>query len=753
MYLFHNRPLFTAALSFLVTAVISVKLINNKRFLAILCILVALLFLSAIIFKLFFKHKAKDGVIDTVILCLVLSLLAATSQYFYSQKCFSPTDADKLEEAIITATIKEITYKKDNFTVFIASTDEINGEKTNHKFTFEYFGNMNFTVGDKFACIGNISPFTDGGISAEEAYDFARGATASVSDIIACEKLSAEKYGLLRALSAVRAYIQNKILPSENDDGRALIVSLLLGKSELLNPTIRASFRSLGISHILAISGMHISILIFGVQFLLKSFNAGKRLRLLMLIVITVFYVGVSGASASSLRASLMFFTVCLSTFARRDADSYTTLGLAVMVIMLAQPYSALDIGLWLSFLATFGVITALTFIEERKCTRFSNVGNIIANYIRATLLTTFFAFIFTLPLVCLVFGYVSTLTPIANLIFSILTNILMYLSFLIPVFFFSAGYIAICDKVAELIVLVASKLSDFKFAVVSVYYLVFIIATFIFAGYVIYLLAKNTKSSENILRRLFISFSLLIVVLIGCSIYGGASSDFLYLYQEDSTSEYIISKDKGELTVFDLSDASNSSAYYLSSLSHKNKINNIDTYVICHYSAKYATAIEKLSANTRIEKILLPYPESDDEYDIAMKIVEKLLELDIVCELYDKNEAQQYGNIRFIVSQFDDSKYSYILHVLSKDTIVSYLTPQVISDLTDAQISAELENSGVVIVGKHGGSCGRVIDFSFPQAVNHLIFSNSDMELSDEFLTYLNKIKKVSLFTSTKIK
>lgn len=750
MNLFHNRPLFTAVISFLITAVISVKIIFYKHLFLTFTVAIFAALIASIIIKLSKKTNGRSHATNTLILSLLLSLIAATSQYLYFTDCFT-TEAP-ISEATVKATVKEITYEGDNFCYFIAQAHTVNNKKVNNNFKFEYFGKQKITVGDNFTCVGNVYPYANDGISPSESFDFSKGATATVTDILAIKKTSAEKYSLLRFLYNVRSYTQAKIISEKNYDGKTLIVSLLLGKTDTLNSNIYSDFKALGITHILAISGMHISILAFGVQYLLVRLNVSKRLRIFILLAIVLFYIGISGMAASAVRAALMLLTVSLSLFIRRDTDSVTSLSLAVSAIILVQPYAIFDIGLWLSFLATFGVITALQFIEKRRCTLFSKVFNKIVDYTKASLMITLFVFIFTLPVICFVFGYISSLTPVSNLVFSILTEILMYMSFLIPVFLFSEFYINICASFANIIILLVDKIADFPYAIVSVCYPVFIIAMLIFSGYVFFLISKKKNAQDNILKKFLIASSLLISVLVGCTIYSNTITASHYISSDDNTSEYIISQNHGEVTVFDLSDASNSAKRCISDSTYKNKINKIDNYVLCHYLSKYTDLIDELNSFVKIERVFLPYPENEEDYEIALRIIETLEKLDVKIETYRKNERIKCDNMQYILNDVGSKKHSNVLHIKSKNTVISYISPHAASEMEDYEISDELAFSDVIIIGKHGGKNNKVMYFSFPEEISHIIFADEDAEITEDFANAVRSVKKFSIFESTKI-
>ncbi len=754
MGLLNKRPLFTAILAFLISAVISVEIIHRKAIFFVFVGLLTFLLVATIIIK--FARKRSDrtkSVLNTVIFALLLATAVALYQYLYTSSCFYGNEGEPIKEAAIKATITEISYSSDNYTFFIAEVDNVNGEKLNQKFEFEFFGSRRLNVGDIFGCVATVTPLHTYGITYEESYDAARGATACVTDIEYFEMLGDDESSVYRFLDRIRSYIHDRISSAYDGDGADFIISLVLGKKDTLDSAVRSDFRVLGISHMLAISGMHISILIFGVQYLLSALNIGKRFRVFAAVLLAFFYIGISGLAASAIRAAFMLCSVSLATFARRDTDPYTALATAVAVILIIQPYSVYDIGLWLSFLATFGILVSLTFINEKRYTRHAKIINSVLNYTRASLYMSLFAFIFTLPVVCFAFGYISTLMPLANLLFSFVVEILMYASFLIPLFLFWEPYIRLCAWLGEGIILLADICADAPYTIVSATYPAFIAAMAAFSLYFIYLMCKTPKSSERVLPKIMIAFSLLLAVLLGCICFSGLSSELMYICENDDNNEYIISRARGNVTVFDLSDATNSSAYYLANQTIRNQVNEIDDYVIVHYNKMYANSIAKLSSYTSVKRVLLPHPTSDVEAAAADRIVESLKALGIDFQMYDREETTKLKRTQFRIGCIEDEKYSYFLQIRVKNTILTYFTPQVLNYLSNGDIEGIADGTDAMIIGKHGGRYTGVMSFSISNSISHFIMSNEEAWATEEFAANARAVNSFTLLESAKIK
>lgn len=109
-------------------------------------------------------------------------------------------------------------------------------------------------------------------------------------------------------------------------------------------------------SHILAVSGMHISYLVLGFEFGLKKF-LGKKYTRVITIFILIFYLCLVGFSPSIVRAVLMGIMSILSKLIYRKNDIYTSIALSLFIILIYNPYLIFQVGLQLSYGGTLGII------------------------------------------------------------------------------------------------------------------------------------------------------------------------------------------------------------------------------------------------------------------------------------------------------------------------------------------------------------------------------------------------------------
>ncbi len=215
--------------------------------------------------------------------------------------------------------------------------------------------------------------------------------------------------------------------------GGPLYSALLLGREEALSPADRLAFRRIGASHLLSVSGLHL-VIVCSFFVLLLSFLAVPRILRFFLVLLLIFgYGALAGFPLPLLRAAVMLLCVELSRVARRIPDSMTSLALALALLLLFSPSSVYSIGLWLSFAATLGIVVSASVFPEMMARKQKNASRLLL-YIRASLLTTLGATLFTLVLTLFFFGEFSLISPLSNLILGPLTTLILFLGvFLLP--------------------------------------------------------------------------------------------------------------------------------------------------------------------------------------------------------------------------------------------------------------------------------------------------------------------------------
>lgn len=211
-------------------------------------------------------------------------------------------------------------------------------------------------------------------------------------------------------LFAAKEYTVQRFIYSIPAPEHSIILGAVFGDKRAVPPHITESFRITGTSHLLVISGMHVSILITIMTRLLQSIRISNRWSVYAIMVLLAVYVTLTGFQASALRASLFGVTALLAELLGRTRSSLRILVMIAAVLLLWQPLLLFyDAGFQLSFLATAGIIIFQKPIEQ--------VIRFIPEWatFRSTAATSLAAMITTTPLIIYSFETLSIIALLAN--------------------------------------------------------------------------------------------------------------------------------------------------------------------------------------------------------------------------------------------------------------------------------------------------------------------------------------------------
>ncbi len=220
-------------------------------------------------------------------------------------------------------------------------------------------------------------------------------------------------YARERLKEQVRA-ILTQIAPKE----AGLFAAVLLGDSVDVENEIKDAYRAGGILHLLAISGLHLSLLGMGFCGLLERLGAGLRLRAILSVLLVFAYELFTGGSASALRAAIMFSILMGARLLGRCYDMPTALAAAALLLLLKNPAYLWYSGFLLSFLAVLGLaFSSWIFAEREAAGKLS--GNLAKRLtvLRRAFGTTLGVWLVTLPAVLYFYGEVSVLGTALNLL------------------------------------------------------------------------------------------------------------------------------------------------------------------------------------------------------------------------------------------------------------------------------------------------------------------------------------------------
>lgn len=204
----------------------------------------------------------------------------------------------------------------------------------------------------------------------------------------------------------------------------AISYALLTGETSLIDYGVLSNFRTVGVSHIFAVSGLHVGFLYKALELLLKIFKLKKNHTFLIITPILFLYVWLCGFTASCLRA---FAIITVNGFAKAFGfknDTFNTVALSVIIVLFINPLSLFSIGFLLSYLAYIGIVVYSKPFAELLCKILPvKVANFLSSYI--------VAFLATMPICIDAFGYLSPFGILFNILIVPIIGVVYVFSFI----------------------------------------------------------------------------------------------------------------------------------------------------------------------------------------------------------------------------------------------------------------------------------------------------------------------------------
>lgn len=164
-------------------------------------------------------------------------------------------------------------------------------------------------------------------------------------------------------INKLRNALKNNLRTLLPSDTASIAIALFLGDSSLIEDTQKQTFSNASLSHVLAISGMHVTYVIVGCSWILNRFD--KRKSKYVFIVFLIFFAQLAGGSPSVIRAVIMSSIMIASKIFYRKSDVINNISISCLIILIMNPYNILNLGFQLSFLGTLGIVLFNKKIEE----------------------------------------------------------------------------------------------------------------------------------------------------------------------------------------------------------------------------------------------------------------------------------------------------------------------------------------------------------------------------------------------------
>lgn len=421
------------------------------------------------------------------------------------------------------------------------------------------------------------------------------------------------------------------------EEAAGLPPALLLGERSHLSDTVRRDFARTGVSHLLAISGLHMTLLFGLLALLFKCFALPPRVRALLLSVLATAYLIYLGFPPSATRAVIMLGMTYLSSLCFAGADPLTSLGLSGAVILLVSPTAVADAGFWMSFSATLGLLTltrVLPVVKKKGLGRWiSWLGGLAAGTVAVT---------FSLWITAPVMGEMSLLSSPMTLLLTPLTGILLVLSpialLLSPT---SAGALLVTavQGVSHLMTKLCEVCAEPTHAVISLTHpaIPWVAALTVLAT--LFLLGLSLPKKSLALIPSAAGWAAIAVLITVQTLSHSGEVRVSYLVPS-TTSEMLVMTRGQEAVICELSSGSRRAFLTAAEEASAAGATELSAVILTDYHSATASALLQLTERETVRNLWLPKPTCEEDYFLLLACLEVSARTGTPAVIYDHGDV-----------------------------------------------------------------------------------------------------------------
>lgn len=460
----------------------------------------------------------------------------------------------------------------------------------------------------------------------------------AVINVESLKKISNKKIPFYKQIMInINNRIKKKFFKHLSENIANFCTALILGDKANLSTDIIDSFSESSLSHILAISGLHVMYVANFITTITKKF--GKRASYILSILGVIFFYNLVQNTSSVLRATIMLVIFYLSKILFRKSDSLTNISISAIFILVMNPFNIYSSSFLLSFMATVGIILFYEYFNKI----FKIKRNLkILKYLKEQISLGISANITTLPIIATIYNKFSIIFIVSNPISSFLVSII------IPLIFIFLICTIISSNLANLIGMLLTffinlllnfskfcyKLRFFNFKIGSIK--IMNIVCYYIVIFFMYIKIKAIKKDKKIINKI-LKFIIIVNIIISTVSYfiirinKGIEVYFIDVGQGEST--LIITKNNKNILIDGGGNESlykntgnNEEDYIGKNILYPYLINrgvkSLDYMIISHFDSDHCGGLFYIMQNMKIKNIIIGKQfEQSENYEKFKKI------------------------------------------------------------------------------------------------------------------------------------
>ena len=770
MNIFYNRPLFSACFTFIAVSTMAYFLPSMAKYVILAAFFCVLLISGFMCLVSRLGRMAKHFLMYCVLcsLAVVLAMSVSLSFFELNNNRFQDVYGD---EHTVSATVASCDHQSEIYSVYTVKVDRLDDKNANHKAKLICQYDACLEVGDSVIIRATASEPEDkrDGIFNEKLTMLSDGMFVKYTSVNpeGLTIVTSEDFDLGITFSELNDKLSHIITDRVDGEEGNLSSAILLGNKQLLNNKTERDFRRAGVSHILALSGMHMTV-IMGVFSILLWMLTGKAKKVgVISAVVALFYLALTGFSLSATRAVLMLLIVYLGMIITAMPDPLTSLSVAGVVIIVIFPGSILDPGFWMSFAATFGILVFMSPFHEFMINKLYRVfvgkhrKRIVhtITYVLDLIVASVFAIIPLIVVMCIFIKEMSWFSVITSAVLSLPSSALILFSLLLICLHF-APYVS--GVLTRIIFIIADFMIDFcadvartEGAVFSLNYPFIDVMALIIGFSLIYCVASKHKFKIISAIPLIVS----ILLLAGtATVYEYVNKDNVKatFVNSSSVSNVLVLSNEGQAVICDLSNGSKTTYSKALDELYNARVTEIRAIMLTGYTYLHSATYYDIFASEMVREIWLPYPNSEDDLSKMNKIYEVAQKYGVEAYIYGNDDVlKAFENTRISVFQDSIERSSVpvtLIEINSANHLLVYSSPAINESKLKEEAERLFSSADYIIFGNKGPKVKKAYKIPPNRRIDAIVFANTELaalfDSSEVFGTaYFHAPEKIDLY------
>lgn len=421
-------------------------------------------------------------------------------------------------------------------------------------------------------------------------------------------KSKRDLYGFLANLTRIRNKIIDKHAKYIKSPELELLGGIVFG-DDAINPTpkMQDSFRKSGLTHIIAASGMNVS-MIFGMWFFISQLlRLNYRLSLIIGMISIICYTCMTGFGPPVLRASVMLLLILLGKLIDRKSDSISLIFIVAFIMLFISPSMIVNIGFELSFIVTLGLMIFAPLLLKKIENKFLAA---IISCISVPIIAQFFAS----PIQMFYFNTFSTYSVFANILVVPALTIVSFAGFISCIFAFPASseLIKFFDIILHPLLTIIVNISDF-FSSLPYSTITTVspkpISIILFYATLLFLFLLFTRKTK-IKQIVFCTIIIILLFIISLFIKTNKDPYILFFNVENADSALIKTK-SGKHILIDTGKAgyknfSTHAERIMLKYFEDENISNLDFLILTHFDSDHAGGTLPIISKIKVDKLII---------------------------------------------------------------------------------------------------------------------------------------------------